>query len=150
MAGSLPLICEKLSVPATAKMAESSRAPREVCLASGSRKTDAPAETVAPPTLLSLPTELQLQIVGFVQQPSDRKALCLSCKQMLELTTPHLYRTVKINFSCDTCTSGFFRFGHRGHKLIRSLQGRTPENRSTRAGPKMLDPYYNMRVRAAM
>ncbi|PPJ57063.1 hypothetical protein CBER1_00534 [Cercospora berteroae] len=75
-----------------------------------------------PRRLDSLPPELQDTIISFVPRPSDLKALCLSCKQLHDIATPHLYRLVIIDISAAAPNVGFFTMGNPGHAHIKSLR----------------------------
>ncbi|KAI5358012.1 Putative leucine-rich repeat domain superfamily [Septoria linicola] len=81
---------------------------------------------MGPSTLLSLATELQDKIVACLKTYQDLKAVCLSCKQLNDVTTPHLYPTVKINAYSDT--SSFLEPEHRGHVHVRKIVFLDPQS----------------------
>ncbi|GIZ37077.1 hypothetical protein CKM354_000054000 [Cercospora kikuchii] len=85
--------------------------------------TSMPPSSAAKDSLIlhSIPPELQDRIVSFIEQPSDLKALCLSCKQFRSVTTPHLYRRVVLDPSATARNAGFFTMGNAGHPHIKDL-----------------------------
>lgn len=46
--------------------------------------------------MLSLPTDVQIIILEGIRSKDDLKALCLTCKELRAITTPLLYRTIRI------------------------------------------------------
>ena len=73
------------------------------------------------PPLLSIPEELQLDILAYLPRLSDLKSLCLTCKDLGNLTRPLLYRTIRLVGNYDDDVNQVLRSSKLGLQHTRHL-----------------------------
>lgn len=73
--------------------------------------------------LTDLPAEIQTHLASWLFRKQDLANTCLVCKQLYEVATPLLYRSITIDvdvWKADMLTR-LFDYGHRAHRHIRRL-----------------------------
>lgn len=77
-----------------------------------------------PPTLATLPGEIQLSIIERIKRPSHLKSVCLTSTWLRKLATAQLYASIKFDL-CEAALpdpKGLWVPGHYGHQLVREIK----------------------------
>ncbi|KAF9696841.1 hypothetical protein EKO04_005300 [Ascochyta lentis] len=78
---------------------------------------------ISNPDFAKLPTDLKTLVVDHINRPTDLKSLCLTSKQLRDITVRHLYRqvTIDVGSSKDTRLGAFLNPKNIGLPHIRKL-----------------------------
>jgi hypothetical protein len=72
--------------------------------------------------LLSLPVELQTEIIEYLTSQADLKAACLTCKTLSPIATKRLYRNLVIPFAALDWREGRGVFNPANIKHVRRIE----------------------------